>query len=493
VQFEYSSLRAADIKNRSLVYPAPGLSLPLRSTDADGLEFLDVNNDGLPDVVQSPNVGRALPEVYYGTLDQTRSFSTHAPLTLSRPGRQIAMNLSQQAFQVADVDGDGFEDVLEFEVGTVHVYGGGRENPPERPYVWKADYTLSGFNADSFVGGAAMFVDLNQDGLTDILTTTAFSGSAGLPNTGQQWTVFINHTTSDWKIGFERVDYSLPLTISQAKFLTDAKQFDIIDINGDTLPDFIWTNGPQGWMCVYENTGAFYQTPAFRTLLFGNASLRDPDCGHGAGQRFSPVHMGEGQCADIGKQGQRQPFQHRHIAAVVEEDLRRDGGHAEQQHVDDAGTADQELGGVRHGAEIGGDVDGVGDEQQRDDDIQKRCRIVPADIAGDAAPGDAADPRGNLLDRDHQRKCQQHGPADAVTELRAGLAVGADAGGIVVGGAGDQSRAEAFEKILKSKRLAALGFRRGLLISWLLVVLRLGLGFPGHRPLASSAHGNVSH
>ena len=86
---------------------------------------------------------------------------------------------------------------------------------------------------------------------------------------------------------------------------------------------------------------------------------------------------------------------------------------------------------------------------------------MPADIAGDTVSGDPADTRGNFLDRRHQRKRQQHGPADAVTELRAGLAVGADAGGIVVGGAGDQAGAEAFEKILEYKRLGLLdlGFR----------------------------------
>jgi len=57
-------------------------------------------------------------------------------------------------------------------------------------------------------------------------------------------------------------------------------------------------------------------------------------------------------------------------------------------------------------------------------------------------PGDAADPRRNFLDRHHQRKAQQHGPADAVTKLRAGLAVGADPRRIVVGGTGDQAGAE---------------------------------------------------
>ena len=84
--------------------------------------------------------------------------------------------------------------------------------------------------------------------------------------------------------------------------------------------------------------------------------------------------------------------------------------------------------------------------------IEQPCRIMPADIAGNAVAGDAADARGDFLDRRHQRKRQQHGPADAVAELRAGLAVGADPRRIVVGRAGDQAGAERFQRIAEAKR-----------------------------------------
>ena len=47
-------------------------------------------------------------------------------------------------------------------------------------------------------------------------------------------------------------------------------------------------------------------------------------------------------------------------------------------------------------------------------------------------------PRADLLDRRHQRAGEQHDPAHRVAELRAGLRIGGDAAGIVVGGAGDQ-------------------------------------------------------
>jgi hypothetical protein len=55
------------------------------------------------------------------------------------------------------------------------------------------------------------------------------------------------------------------------------------------------------------------------------------------------------------------------------------------------GAADQQGDGVAHRAEVGADVDDVGDEQQRDDHPQQRFRIMGADVAGDALASDAAD------------------------------------------------------------------------------------------------------
>src|SRR5829696_8294440 len=107
---------------------------------------------------------------------------------------------------------------------------------------------------------------------------------------------------------------------------------------------------------------------------------------------------------------------------------------------------------------------------------------MPAYIARNAMSGNAADPCGDFLDRRHQRKRQQHGPADAVAELRAGLAVGADPRRIIVGCAGDQSRSERLQRIAEAKRprrlvpgslLRMIGGRTG-------AMLRIGFGSIGH-------------
>ena len=65
---------------------------------------------------------------------------------------------------------------------------------------------------------------------------------------------------------------------------------------------------------------------------------------------------------------------------------------------------------------------------------------------------------GNFLDRHHQGIAEQHGPADAEAELRAGLAVGSDARRIVVRSAGDETGAEPSEKAFGFARLAVLRF-----------------------------------
>ena len=65
-----------------------------------------------------------------------------------------------------------------------------------------------------------------------------------------------------------------------------------------------------------------------------------------------------------------------------------------------------------------------------------------AKIAGDPLAGDATDPGADLLNCDHQWIAEQHGPRDRKAELRAGLAIGANAAGVVVRCSGDEPGSE---------------------------------------------------
>jgi hypothetical protein len=95
-------------------------------------------------------------------------------------------------------------------------------------------------------------------------------------------------------------------------------------------------------------------------------------------------------------------------------------------------AADKEPQGLAHRAEIGAEIDDVGDEQERNDCAQQPGRIMAPDVAGNPMPGDAADPRADFLNRGHQRPGEQHYPSHVVAELRAGLRIGRDAARIVV-------------------------------------------------------------
>ena len=64
-------------------------------------------------------------------------------------------------------------------------------------------------------------------------------------------------------------------------------------------------------------------------------------------------------------------------------------------------------------------------------------------VLGDAETGDAADPGADLLDDDHQRQAEEHGPGQRVAVLGADLAVGRDAARVIVGRSRDQAGTEA--------------------------------------------------
>ncbi len=116
-----------------------------------------------------------------------------------------------------------------------------------------------------------------------------------------------------------------------------------------------------------------------------------------------------------------------------------------------------QVGRRAHGRQIGADIDGVGDEQQRQQPVHDGQGHHLAHIVGQAPPGDPADQGADHLDGDHQREGQHHGPEQVEAELGPGLAVGGDAAGIVVGGAGDQARAQP----LQQRRLMDTGFQAG--------------------------------
>ena len=165
-----------------------------------------------------------------------------------------------------------------------------------------------------------------------------------------------------------------------------------------------------------------------------------------AAERFFERYVHHQHGADIGEQRQRQPFEDGRITRKRYEDLQHQTDQREEHDVDVAAAAGDQHQCGAHRAEIGGDVDGVGNQQQRNDEVEQRPREMGADIGGKPVAGDATDACADDLDADHQRRGDQYRPQHAVAELRAGLRIGRNAAGVVVGGAGDEAGAELFQQ-----------------------------------------------
>ena len=168
-----------------------------------------------------------------------------------------------------------------------------------------------------------------------------------------------------------------------------------------------------------------------------------------------PVDLHREHHADIGKQREGQPFQEADIAVVGNE-------HDRQQREDrEAGRikvgvarADHQPGGRPHGGEVGAEIDGVGDEQQQDQDGHHAVREHLHHVAGETAAGDAADARADRLHRNHQRPGQHHRPQKVEAGLGARLRIGGDAARIVVRRAGDHARTQPLEQAFEAQPAA---------------------------------------
>ena len=84
-----------------------------------------------------------------------------------------------------------------------------------------------------------------------------------------------------------------------------------------------------------------------------------------------PGHADDEDGADIGKEGKGQPPQDRRVSGVSHEHLGSDGHDREGGDVEDDRAGDQQMERRRHRAEIGAEIDGVGDDQQADQGIEQ--------------------------------------------------------------------------------------------------------------------------
>src|SRR5512140_3544122 len=107
-------------------------------------------------------------------------------------------------------------------------------------------------------------------------------------------------------------------------------------------------------------------------------------------QDLKPRHVHGKHDPDIRKQRKSEPFEHPDVSAIGDKHFQAYAQRADSYDVEMPWASDHQRNGVSHGGEIGSDVDGVGDEQQADQAIQHRGRIMASNVSSQAMSGHTA-------------------------------------------------------------------------------------------------------
>ena len=276
MSFDYSSWSKAGLANRKIVYPMPGLASST-GFSVKNYELADVNHDGLVDALRR---GTDHTDIFLSSGNTSSLFDDPREWTLSRDSKTISPDLSAEKFHFADINGDSFIDLIEVDGRVAYLYLGQAEGG----FSWnKETLSLSSDNSlstESFEGGKAQFLDINGDGKSDILTT----GSDAQGHVA--WKLYLNLSTKNsagqWVYKFSAKSFKFPWSTDSIS-LADSN-FRITDVNGDKLPDIVYTRASseagESGICVYLNEGKLYNLKP-TDLLFGHSSEQNARCGLG--------------------------------------------------------------------------------------------------------------------------------------------------------------------------------------------------------------------
>ncbi|AUX28975.1 MULTISPECIES: toxin TcdB middle/N-terminal domain-containing protein [Sorangium] len=299
IRFRYTAWGADDLSGHELVYD---MDVPdvFGFGPSGGSELLDINSDGLADIVRySAREGTSVPSYNSGDLAEASLFTpSGAPLAVERTTSGVSrsevprFDAAAQATSVflsGDFDGDGRTDLVQATASgtqTELAHYAGRADRT-RPFATASSAAAVDVELSRFARGRTQAVDLNADGKADLLTTVAGS-------TDSTWTAFINVTEPGASaLSFKPlVGLTFPYRQGAGTEL-DNPAYRFLDANGDGLTDFavIRSSGAgEKGICIYENQGKVTAYPAGSSsvaklatgsLLFGDPSANDPVCAQG--------------------------------------------------------------------------------------------------------------------------------------------------------------------------------------------------------------------
>ncbi|WP_445357761.1 toxin TcdB middle/N-terminal domain-containing protein [Microbulbifer sp. ANSA002] len=231
IHYDYTHYQQGEVLMSSI--PAAS-QIPLNSAD---VAFLDMNRDGLPDVINTgPNRDAYWINLGPGEdgLPQWQSYRQMSTYSTSR--------ISNDSVTWADIDGDGRVNMLQYNSGnTAYFHLDDEQN-------WQYSGTLSGLYIPLNSPRVAM-LDINNDKRVDVLATT--TNSSGMVT---------SHTVQLNLPGGWSQPIQLPIPVgSQGVRLGDPNVF-LRDMNGDGMADLVWVN--KGYAAYFANRGLNGFAPA---------------------------------------------------------------------------------------------------------------------------------------------------------------------------------------------------------------------------------------
>lgn len=222
LSFNYSAYNPKNSKTVTMLNPPP-LNVSLTNSEVD---LVDINGDSLPDIIYTPQSGSH--QFYIN--DGNNYFRENPEL----PEKSPIYNLSSNGVMMADMDGNGLADMF-LKNNSTFGYFKNRGQLAWEETDWVPCSPNPGF---SFESPAVRMVDVNNDGLVDVIF-----------DAGTEYYVWLNKKNNQWSNEYDRIT-SLP-NGNHLSF-TDP-HVKLGDMNGDRMEDLVYVL--DGYVSYFPSKG----------------------------------------------------------------------------------------------------------------------------------------------------------------------------------------------------------------------------------------------